>query len=140
MREKLENILFSQLKISLPAEFKAMLVRGHSTNDRHIPYISLDVGELRPFGDLQSSDGMFEADVSVAIADSAHGIEYPELFKRIRAVMSAFENFSYAEENILINAIYYENETDARDDNNLGAVLTYKLVFQILRNRFVVDF
>ena len=94
MREKLENILFSKLKASLPAEFKTMLVCGHSTNDRHIPYISLDVGELRPFGDLQSSDGMFEADVSVAIADSAHDIEYPELFKCIRAVMSAFENFS----------------------------------------------
>lgn len=140
MREKLESMLYSKLKASLPLEFKTMLVRGHSTNDRHISYISLDVGELRPFGDLQSSDGMFEADVSVAIADSAHDIEYPELFKRIRAVMSAFENFSCAEENILINALYYENETDARDDNNLGAVLTYKLVFQILRNRFVVDF
>ena len=50
MREKLESILYSKLKASLPAEFKTMLVRGHSTNDRHIPYISLDVGELRPFG------------------------------------------------------------------------------------------
>ena len=59
MREKLENIFFAKLKASLPAEFKTMLVCGHSTNDRHIPYISLDVGELRPFGDLQSSDGMF---------------------------------------------------------------------------------
>ena len=38
MREKLENILFTKLKASLPAEFKTMLVRGHSTNDRHIPY------------------------------------------------------------------------------------------------------
>lgn len=47
MRERLENILFTKLKASLPAEFKTMLVRGHSTNDRHIPYISLDVGELR---------------------------------------------------------------------------------------------
>ncbi len=132
MREKLENILFKKLKASLPAEFKTMLVRGHSTNDRHIPYISLDVGELRPFGDLQSSDGMFEADVSVAIADSAHDIEYPELFKRIRAVMSAFENFSYAEENILINAIYYESETDARDDNNMGIILAYRVILQSL--------
>lgn len=132
MRERLENILFTKLKASLPAEFKTMLVRGHSTNDRHIPYISLDVGELRPFGDLQSSDGMFEADVSIAIADSAHDIEYPELFKRIRALMSAFENFSYAEENILINAIYYESETDARDDNNLGCVMTFKAVVQFL--------
>lgn len=132
MREKLENILLKKLKASLPAEFKTMLVRGHSTNDRHIPYISLDVGELRPFGDLQSSDGMFEADVSVAIADSAHDIEYPELFKRIRAVMSAFENFSYAEENILINAIYYESETDARDDNNMGIILAYRVILQSL--------
>lgn len=132
MREKLENILFAQLKASLPAEFKTMLVRGHSTNDRHIPYISLDVGELRPFGDLQSSDRMFEADISVAIADSAHDIEYPELFKCIRAVMSAFENFSYAEDNILINAIYYESETDARDDNNIGCVMIFKAVVQFL--------
>ena len=132
MREKLESILYSKLKASLPAEFKTMLVRGHSTNDRHIPYISLDVGELRPFGDLQSSDGMFEADVNIAIADSAHDIEYPELFKRIRAVMSAFENFSYAEENILINAIYFENETDARDDNNIGCVISFKVVVQLL--------
>lgn len=132
MREKLESILYSKLKASLPAEFKTMLVRGHSTNDRHIPYISLDVGELRPFGDLQSTDGIFEADVNVAIADSAHDIEYPELFKRIRAVMSAFENFSYAEDNILINAIYYESETDARDDNNLGCVMIFKAVVQFL--------
>ena len=132
MREKLENILFAQLKASLPTEFKTMLVRGHSTNDRHIPYISLDVGELRPFGDLQSTDGIFEADVNVAIADSAHDIEYPELFKRIRAVMSAFENFSCAEENILINALYYENETDARDDNNMGIILAYRVIIQSL--------
>lgn len=132
MREKLENILFTKLKASLPAEFKTMLVRGHSTNDRHIPYISLDVGELRPFGDLQSSDGMFEADLSIAIADSAHDIEYPELFKRIRAVMSAFENFSYAEDNILINAIYYESETDARDENNMGIILVYRVILQFL--------
>lgn len=132
MREKLENILFTKLKASLPAKFKAMLVRGHSTNDRHIPYISLDVGELRPFGDLQSSDGMFEADVNIAIADSAHDIEYPELFKRIRAVMSAFENFSYTEDNILINALYYESETDARDDNNMGIILVYRAILQFL--------
>lgn len=132
MREKLENILFTKLKALLPAEFKTMLVRGHSTNDRHIPYISLDVGELRPFGDLQSSDGMFEADISVAIADSAHDIEYSALFKRIRAVMVAFENFSYTEDNILINALYYENETDVRDDNNLGCVMTFKAVVQFL--------
>lgn len=132
MREKLESILYSKLKASLPLEFKTMLVRGHSTNDRHISYISLDVGEPRPFDDLQSSDGMFEADVNIAIADSAHDIEYPELFKRIRAVMSAFENFSYAEENILINAIYYENETDARDDNNLGCVMTFQAAVQFL--------
>ena len=132
MREELENILYDHLKTSLPAELKTMLVRGHTTDDRHIPYISVDVGEIKPFGDMLESDGIFESEVNVAIADSAHDIEYPELFKRIRAVMSAFENFSYAEVNILINALYYESETDARDDNNLGCVMTFKAVVQFL--------
>lgn len=132
MRKELENILFNHLKTSLPAELKSMLVRGHTTDDRHIPYISIDVGEIKPFGDMLESDGIFESEVNVAIADSAHDIEYPELFKRIRAVMSAFENFSYAEENILINALYYESETDARDDNNLGCVMTFKAIVQFL--------
>ena len=46
--------------------------------------------------------------------------------------MSAFENFFYAEDNILINTLYYESETDARDDNNLGCVMTFKVVVQFL--------
>ena len=46
MRKELENILFDHLKTSLPANLKSMLVRGHTTEDRHIPYISLDVGDV----------------------------------------------------------------------------------------------
>ena len=46
--------------------------------------------------------------------------------------MVAFENFSYTEDNILINALYYENETDARDDNNVGCVMIFKAVVQFL--------
>lgn len=132
MRKELENILFDHLKTSLPAELKTMLVRGHSTDDRHIPYISIDVGEIKPFGDMLESDGIFEADVNVAIADSAHDIDYKYLFPRISEVREIFGNFTLENEKYLCKGLWFESETDARDDNNLGAVLTYRLVFQRL--------
>lgn len=132
MREELEKILYDYLKTSLPAELKTMLVRGHTTDDRHIPYIVLDVGDLKPFGDMQASDGMFESEIIIAIADSAHDIEYKSLFKCIKAVKTALEDFVYSDDNILVNALLLESETDARDDNNLGAVLTYRTIVQFL--------
>lgn len=130
MRREFENILFDHLKTSLPAGLKTMLVRGHSTDDRHIPYISIDVGEIKPFGDMLESDGIFEADVNVAIADSAHDIDYKNLFNRIEAVKTAISDFFYMDDNVLLNALFFENETDARDDNNLGVILTYRAIFQ----------
>lgn len=54
------------MKTSLPAELKTMLVRGHSTDDRHIPYIPVDVGEIKPFGDMLEVDCIFESEVNVA--------------------------------------------------------------------------
>lgn len=132
MRKELENILFDHLKTSLSAELKTMLVRGHTTDDRHIPYISIDVGEIKPFGDMLESDGIFEADVNVAIADSAHDIDYKHLFNRIEAVKTALSDFFYIDDNVLINALFFESETDARDDNNLGTVLTYKAIVQFI--------
>ena len=132
MRKELENILFDHLKTSLPAELKTMLVRGHSTDDRHIPYISIDVGEIKPFGDMLESDGIFEAEVNVAIADSAHDINYNAQFLRIAQVRSILGNFTLDNEKYRCEGLWFEAENDARDDNNLGIVLTYKLVFQTL--------
>ena len=140
MRKELENILFDYLKTSLPANLKSMLVRGHTTDDRHIPYISLDVGDVKPFSDMLESDGIFESEVNVAIADSAHVINYDAQFLRIAQVRSILGNFTLENEKYRCEGLWFEAENDARDDNNLGIVLTYKLVFQILRNRFVVDF
>lgn len=132
MRKELENILFDHLKTSLPAELKSMLVRGHTTDDRHIPYISIDVGEIKPFGDMLESDGIFEADINVAIADSAHDINYNAQFLRIAQVRSILGNFTLDNEKYRCEGLWFEAENDARDDNNLGIVLTYKLVFQFL--------
>ena len=132
MRKELENILFDHLKTSLPAELKTMLVRGHSTDDRHIPYISIDVGEIKPFGDMLESDGIFESEVNVAIADSAHDINYNAQFLRIAQVRSILGNFTLENEKYRCEGLWFEAENDARDDNNLGIVLTYKLVFQTL--------
>ena len=140
MRKEIENILFEYLLSALPEAMKPMLVKGHSTEDRHIPYISLDVGDVKPFSDMLESDGIFESEVNVAIADSAHVINYDAQFLRIAQVRSILGNFTLDNEKYRCEGLWFEAENDARDDNNLGTVLTYKLVFQILRNRFVVDF
>ena len=132
MRKELENILFDHLKTSLPAELKSMLVRGHTTEDRHIPYISLDIGDVKPFSDMLESDGIFESEVNVAIADSAHVINYDAQFLRIAQVRSILGNFTLDNEKYRCEGLWFEAENDARDDNNLGIVLTYKLVFQTL--------
>lgn len=132
MRKEIENILFEYLLSALPEAMKPMLVKGHSTEDRHIPYISLDVGDVRPFSDMLESDGIFESEVNVAIADSAHVINYDAQFLRIAQIRSILGNFTLDNEKYRCEGLWFEAENDARDDNNLGIVLTYKLVFQTL--------
>ena len=132
MRKEIENILFEYLLSALPEAMKLMLVKGHSTEDRHIPYISLDVGDVKPFSDMLESDGIFESEVNVAIADSAHVINYDAQFLRIAQVRSILGNFTLENEKYRCEGLWFEAENDARDDNNLGIVLTYKLVFQTL--------
>lgn len=131
MRKEIEDILFEYLLSALPEAMKPMLVKGHSTEDRHIPYISLDVGDVKPFSDMLESDGIFESEVNVAIADSAHVINYDAQFLRIAQVRSILGNFTLDNEKYRCEGLWFEAENDARDDNNLGIVLTYKLVFQI---------
>ena len=133
MRKEIENILFEYLLSALPEAMKPMLVKGHSTEDRHIPYISLDVGDVKPFSDMLESDGIFESEVNVAIADSAHVINYDAQFLRIAQVRSILGNFTLENEKYRCEGLWFEAENDARDDNNLGIVLTYKLVFQHLK-------
>lgn len=132
MRKEIEDILFEYLLSALPEAMKLMLVKGHSTEDRHIPYISLDVGDVKPFSDMLESDGIFESEVNVAIADSAHVINYDTQFLRIAQVRSILGNFTLDNEKYRCEGLWFEAENDARDDNNLGIVLTYKLVFQTL--------
>lgn len=132
MRKEIEDILFEYLLNALPEAMKLMLVKGHSTEDRHIPYISLDVGDVKPFSDMLESDGIFESEVNVAIADSAHVINYDTQFLRIAQVRSILGNFTLDNEKYRCEGLWFEAENDARDDNNLGIVLTYKLVFQTL--------
>ena len=132
MRKEIEDILFEYLLSALPEAMKPMLVKGHSTEDRHIPYISLDVGDVKPFSDMLESDGVFESEVNVAIADSAHVINYDAQFLRIAQVRSILGNFTLDNEKYRCEGLWFEAENGARDDNNLGIVLTYKLVFQTL--------
>ncbi len=132
MREKIETALYNKLKSELPPTMREMLVHGHSTDLRKIPYISVDVGEIKPFADLTDSDGIFEASVNISVADSAHDIRYCELFKRIRAIMNILCGYKYESDEFIINALWFENDSDARDDNNMGTVLTYRAIVQFL--------
>ena len=132
MREKIETELYNKLKSELPPAMRETFVHGHSTDARKIPYISVDVGEIKPFADFTEEDGIFEASVNIAIADSAHNISYCELFKRIRARQNVLNGYKYESYEFVINALWFENDSDARDDNNMGTVLTYRAIVQFL--------
>ena len=101
MRKEIEDILFEYLLSALPEAMKPMLVKGHSTEDRHIPYISLNVGDVKPFSDMLESDGIFESEVNVAIADSAHDINYDTQFLRITEVRSILGNLHWRTRSIV---------------------------------------
>ena len=124
------TILYDYLKTNLDSDLSRILVKGHTTEDRRIPYIYIDVGEIKPFGDLEVKDGMFEASMNIAVADSAHDIDYKQHFKRTRGIVDILENFSYETDEIIINGLYLENDSDARDDNNIGSVLSYRAIVQ----------
>lgn len=132
MREKIETLLYNKLKSELPPSMRETLVHGHSTDTRKIPYISVDVGEIKPFADFTEEDGIFEVSVNIAIADSAHDIRYCELFKRIRSIQNIINGYKYESDEFIINALWFDSDSDARDDNNMGTVLTYRAIVQFL--------
>ena len=68
----------------------------------------------------------------MAIADSAHDINYDTQFLRITEVRSILGDFTFENEKYRCEGLWFEAENEARYDNNLGIVLTYKLVFQSL--------
>lgn len=49
MRKEIEDILFEYLLSALPEAMKPMLLKGYSTEDRHMPYISINVGDVKRF-------------------------------------------------------------------------------------------
>ena len=132
MRKEIEDILFEYLLSVLPEAMKPMLVKGHSTEDRHMPHISLGLGYVKPFSGILESDEIFEPEVNVAIADLAHDINCDAQFLGIAEVRSILGNFTLENEKYRCEGLCFEAENDARDDNNLGIVLTYKLVFQTI--------
>ncbi len=130
MNLKLEESLCNYLKNTLPNQMGAMVQHGHSVLDRKIPYIVVDCSDAKPFSDLSYSDGIFEITVEIRVADSAHDIDYQVQQKKITAIMEALEVFKYPNDDLLINYFEYEANADARDDNNIGNVLTYKAIVQ----------
>ncbi len=132
MNLKIENAICDYLKKSLSENMGVMVQYGHSTSDRKTPYIVVDCSDAKPFGGLFASDGIFELNIDILIADSAHDINYSTQQKRITSVMELLSAFEYPDDDLLINYFDYETNADARDDNNIGNVLSYKCIFQKL--------
>lgn len=132
MKDLLEKEILKFLSENLDKKFTVMLVAGHSNSPRSMPYICVDCGDEKPFGDLPASAGLFEIPVNISIADSAHEIDYAIQQERIDAVYEALENFHSSDPNMIINSFEFQENPDARDDNNIGNVMTYEAIVQFL--------
>ena len=132
MKLKFENAIFDYLKKNLNRDLAAMLVKGHSTDKRPIPYIVVDCSEPKPFGNLSASDGLFELTLEIRVADSAHDIDYQIQQKRLNAIFETLETFEYFESDMLLHSFEFETDSEARDDNNIGDVLKYNVIIQSL--------
>lgn len=131
MKLEIENAVFEYLKKTLNRDMSAMLVRGHSTTLRPVPYIVVDCSESNPFGTLSAADGLFELVLEIRMADSAHDIDYRIQQKRVNAVLEALENFECSADGISVVSFEFELDSDARDDDNMGNVLKYSVIVQI---------
>lgn len=132
MKLEIENAVFEYLKKNLNRDLSAMLVRGHSTTLRPVPYIVVDCSEPKPFGTLSAADGLFELVLEIRIADSAHDIDYRIQQKRVNTVLEALENFECSADGIIsVVSFEFELDSDARDDDNIGNVLKYSVIAQI---------
>ena len=59
---------------------------------------------------MLESDGIFESEVNVAIADSAHVINYDAQFLRIAQVRSILGNFTLDNEKYRCEGLWFEAE------------------------------
>lgn len=132
MKQHFENIVFEYLQHNLPDELKAMLVKGHSNAERPLPYICVDCSDPKTFDDLDPKYGLFELTLNISIADSAHEIDYDIQAERRRTVEITLEDFAYTGSDLQINYFGIEENSDARDDNNIGDVLKYSCIIQML--------
>lgn len=130
MKLQLEKEIFRYLSETLSDEYSAMLVMGHSTYDRPKPYISVDCEDEKSFNDLPPDAGVFEIPVNISIADSAHDIDYNTQQKRIDVIYEALANFESKDPTMQIYSFEFQENPDARDDNNIGNVLSYTAIVQ----------
>lgn len=131
MKLKFEKAVFEHLKKYLNKDMSAMLFMGHSNNKRTTPYIIIDCTEPKPFGNLSHLDGLFELTLEIRIADSAHDINYEIQQRRINSILETLDTFETSED-MLIHSFEFESDSDARDDNNIGNIIIFKIIFQCL--------
>ena len=131
MKLRIEKILTEYLKKELP-QMANMVVCGHSTGDRPKPYIIVDCHDPKPFGEIPSEYGLFEASVTITAADALEDATPNAQDARLMSVIEKIEEFEYDGEDLRLNEVSFQSEADARDDNDIGNNAEYRAIIQIL--------
>jgi len=131
MKLRIERILTEHLKKELPT-ITNMIVCGHSTEERPKPYIVVDCHDPKPFGDIPTEYGLLEATVTITIADAIEDTTPNAQNMRLMSVIEKLEDFEYSEDDLVFNALLFQNEGDAKDNNDIGSVVEYRIIIQII--------
>lgn len=131
MKLRIERILTEHLKKELPT-ITNMIVCGHSTEERPKPYIVVDCHDPKPFGDIPTEYGLLEATVTITIADAIEDTTPNAQNTRLMSVIEKLEDFEYSEDDLVFNALLFQNEGDAKDNNDIGSVVEYRIIIQII--------
>lgn len=131
MKLRVEKILTEYLKQELPT-MANMVVCGHSAEERPKPYIVVDCHDPKPFGEVPTEYGLFEATVTVITADALADTTPNAQNTRVMSVIEKLEDFEYSGEDLIFNELLFQSDSDAKENNDIGNVIEYRAIIQII--------
>lgn len=131
MKLRVEKILTEYLKQELPT-MASMVVCGHSAEERPKPYIVVDCHDPKPFGEIPTEYGLLEATVTITTADAIEDTTPNVQNTRLMSVIEKLEDFEYTEDDLVFNELLFQSEGDAKENNDIGSVVEYRAIIQII--------
>ncbi len=131
MKLRVEKILTEYLKEELPT-MASMVICGHSSEERPKPYIVVDCHDPKPFGDIPTEYGLLEATVTITTADAVEDTTPNAQNTRLMSVIEKLEDFEYASDDLVFNEFLFQSEGDAKENNDIGNIVEYRAIIQII--------